>query len=106
MGFLRILDSLRHKFMKNKPLSTIKKRHMRMTLAGGCGQKRGGTLSARSVGTIVGVFRSTHSLGARINTTSDYPLHNSRCSKLTNSIEEIIGLQAKTGALYRWKLVY
>ena len=31
----------------------------------------------------VGVFRSTHSLGARLNTTSDYPLHHSRCSKLT-----------------------
>ena len=56
---------------------------------GGWRQKRGRTSSARSVGTTAGVvaFRSTHSLGARLNTTSDYPLHHSRCSKLTNSIE-------------------
>ena len=38
----------------------------------------------------VGVFRSTHSLGARLNTASDYPLHHSRCSKLTNSIESFL----------------
>ena len=34
----------------------------------------------------VGGFRSIHSLGARLNTTSDYPLHHSRCTKLTKSI--------------------
>ena len=56
---------------------------------GGWRQKRGRTSSARSVGTTAGVvaFRSTHSLGARLNTTSDYPLHHSHRSKLTNSIE-------------------
>ena len=56
---------------------------------GGWGQKRGRTSSARSVGTTAGVvaFRSTHSLGARLNTTSDYPLQHSHRSKLTNSIE-------------------
>ena len=57
---------------------------------GGWGpQKRSQTSSARSVGTTAGVvaFRSTHSLGARLNTTSDYPLHHSHRSKLTNSIE-------------------
>ena len=35
----------------------------------------------------VEVFRNTHALGARLNTTSAYPLHHSRCSKLTNFIE-------------------
>ena len=56
---------------------------------GGWGQKRGWTSSACSVGTTasVVVFWSTHSLGARLDTTSDTPLHHSRCSKLTNSIE-------------------
>ena len=56
---------------------------------GGWGQKRGRTSSARSVDTTAGVvpFLSTRSLGARLNTTSDYPLHHSHRSKLTNSIE-------------------
>ena len=43
----------------------------------------------------VGVFRSTHSLGARLNTASDYPLHHSRCSKLTNSIESFLSLRTR-----------
>ena len=42
----------------------------------------------------VGVFWSTHSLGARFNTTSDSvstaPFYHSRCSKLTNSIESFL----------------
>ena len=43
----------------------------------------------------VGVFRSTHSLGARLNTASAYPLHHSRCSKLTNSIESFLSLRTR-----------
>mgnify|MGYP005683873987 FL=1 len=64
---------------------------------GGWGQKRSRTSSACSDGTTAGVvsFRSTRSLGARLNATSDYRLHHSRCSKLTKSIDEVIGLQAK-----------
>ena len=54
------------------------------------GQKRGWTSSACSVGTTasVVVFWSTHSLGARLNTTSDTPLHHSRCSKLAHQFIE------------------
>ena len=49
----------------------------------------------------VGVFRSTHSLGARLNTASDYPLHHSRCSKLTNStIESFLSLRTRDSHSY------
>ena len=74
---------------------------------GGWGQKRGWTSSACSDGTTAGVvsFRSTRSLGARLNATSDYPLHHSRCSKLTKSIDEVIGLQAKRDD-FLWNKVY
>ena len=64
-----------------------------MTLEDGVRRSRGvGPRLLVLVGMIVGVgvFRSTQSLGARLNTTSDYPLHYSLCSKLTNSIESFL----------------
>ena len=71
--------------------ASARKAHMRMIL--GDEVRRGVgprllVLVGMSAG--VGVFRSTHSLGARLNTASDYPLHHSRCSKLTNSIESFL----------------